>query len=72
MTDATWVDVLSDRVQRVGYVPDTQTLLVTWKRGKTSAYEGVPPDVADEVSKSWSVGSALNERVIGKYRMTYV
>ena len=71
--DVIWKDVLSSRVDRVGYSPSTQTLFVTWaKGGKTSAYMNVPPDVADAFSKSWSVGQAVNEMLTGKYQMVYV
>lgn len=70
--DINWTDVLSSRVSKVGYSPSTQTLFVVWaKGGKTSAYQGVPPDVADQFTKSWSVGSAVNSMLSG-YPMEYV
>lgn len=67
-----WVDVFSSRCTRVGYDPEAQTLFVQWARGKTSAYSGVNPDLAEEVSKSWSVGEILNQKIIGKFPMQYV
>ena len=71
--DITWKDVLSSRVQRVGYSPSGQALYVAWaKGGKVSRYSDVPPDVADEFTKSWSVGEAVNSMLAGKYEMQYV
>lgn len=71
--DISWTDVLSSRVSKVGYSPSAQTLYVAWaKGGKTSAYLAVPPDVADQFTKSWSVGEAVNSLLNGKYEMTYV
>lgn len=67
-----WVDVLSSRCTRVGYDAESQTLFVQWNRGKTSAYGGVPPDIAEECSKSWSTGEYLNANIIGKYPMQYI
>lgn len=64
--------VYSSHVSRVGYDAEAKTLLVEWDTGKTSAYEGVPPDVADEAMNSWSVGSFLNSSVKGRYRHSYV
>ncbi len=70
--DIQWVDVLSSRCTKVGYDAESQTLFVQWAKGKTSAYSGVPPDLAEEVSKSWSVGEILNAKIIGKFPMSYV
>lgn len=64
--------VYSSHVARVGYVAQDQTLLVEWDTGRTSAYQGVPPDVADEALNAWSVGTFLNNSVKGKYRHSYV
>lgn len=72
MSEVVWRDVLSSRATKVGYDPETQTLLVQWARGKTSAYSGVSPDLAEEVSKSWSVGEILNAKIIGKFPMSYL
>ena len=61
--------VFSSHVSRVGYDADTQELHVEWDSGKTSVYSGVPPDVADEARKSWSVGTFLTENV--KYQFPH-
>ena len=69
----TWTDVLSSRVTKVGYSPTAQALFVEWsKGGKTSRYSNVPPDVANDFMKSWSVGEAVNTMLTGKYSMEYV
>lgn len=65
-----WTDVLSSRVNKVGYDAAEKTLYVEWKSGRMSAYHDVPADVADEFTKSWSVGSAVNT-ILASYRMTY-
>lgn len=71
--DITWTEVLSSRVSKVGYSPSTQHLYVQWaKGGKTSMYSDVPPDVADDFTKSWSVGEAVNSMLAGRYEMVYV
>ncbi len=69
--EITWTDVLSSRVQRVGYDARDSALYVVWTSGRTSRYEGVPSDVADDFTKSWSVGSSVNS-MLSAYRMTYV
>jgi KTSC domain len=69
--DVAWTDVLSTRVTRVGYDDKDSKLYVEWSRtGRTSVYHDVPPDVADEFTKSWSVGSRVND-LLSSYRMTY-
>lgn len=71
--DVTWTDVLSSRISKVGYSPSSQTLYVSWsKGGKTSAYLQVPAAIADDFTKSWSVGEAVNSMLNGKYTMEYV
>jgi hypothetical protein len=65
-----WTEVLSSRVQKVGYDEDNARLYVVWSRGRTSVYHDVPGNVADDFTKSWSVGSAVND-MLSSYRMTY-
>lgn len=64
--------VFSTSVDKIGHDPDTGELHVQWPNGKTSVYTGVPPDVAASVSKSWSVGQALNEQVKGRFDHRYL
>lgn len=65
-------EVYSSRVAAIGHDPVTNSLYVRWRRGKISRYDGVPPAVAERVSKAWSVGEALNEHVVGKFDHGYV
>jgi hypothetical protein len=67
-----WREVFSDRLTKIGYDPDRQELLVQWKKGRVSAYSGVPPEIAERVMTAWSVGQALNEYVIPVYPHHYV
>jgi hypothetical protein len=70
--DIIWTEVLSSRVNKVGYSPSAQHLYVIWARGgKVSMYSDVPADIADQFAKSWSVGSAVNTMLNG-YPMEYV
>jgi KTSC domain len=64
--------VFSSNVDSIGYDVDTQELHVAWAGGKTSVYRGVPADVAEDASKSWSVGQFLNENVKDKYPHQYL
>lgn len=64
--------VYSSHVSRVGYDADAHELIVEWDTGRVSAYEGVPPDVADEAMNAWSVGTFLNNEIKKAYRHRYV
>lgn len=55
--------VFSTMVSEIGYDEDTAELYVTWPKGKTSVYSGVPADVAHTVMNSWSVGQAINSEI---------
>lgn len=62
-----WKDVFSSTVTKVGYDPETEEMQVEFKTGRVYAYSGVPPDLADNLSRNWSVGSMLNSDIKGKY-----
>jgi hypothetical protein len=64
--------VYSSQVKEVGHDPATGEMHVTWSSGKTSVYTGVPPDVADSVRTSYSVGKALSEQVKPFYPHRYL
>ena len=66
-------NVFSSHVESISYDDEAQTMTVTWKSGKrrTSVYEGVPEDVADQASRAASVGSFLRENVKGKHAHRY-
>ena len=70
----TWKrSVFSSHVKSISYDPETQEMVVNWKSGKkkTSVYEGVPEDVADQASRAASVGSFLRENVKNKHPHRY-
>ncbi len=64
-------DVFSSHVSTIGYDPETKELHVKWDTGKTSIYEGVPADTATSVMNSWSVGTALRDRVKSAFPHRY-
>ena len=61
MADPVMKSVFSSNVAKVGYNGDTQELWVEWNSGRVSAYGGVTADQADEISRAWSVGQAVNQ-----------
>jgi len=64
--------VYSTMVSEVGYDDETGEMLVRWaKSGKTSAYAGVPEDVAIDASKAASVGEFINSEVKPHYGHKY-
>ena len=69
----TWeVPVYSEMAQAVGYDAETHDLIITWKNGKRSAYNGVPEDVALDLSKAPSVGSMINSTIKPNYPHRYI
>ena len=64
--------VFSSSANEIGYDTDKNEMYVVWaKSGKRSIYSGVPEGLADEVSRSASVGAALREQIIGVYGHRY-
>lgn len=72
MAEVVWKQVFSSNVSRLGYQEDPPALLVEWVKGRTSEYSGVDAKLFDELTKAPSVGSALNERVKGKFQHRYI
>lgn len=68
---ATMRNVFSSRVNMVGHDPETNQLVVQWKRGKTSIYDGVPADLAFQVMNAPSVGQAIHNQIKPKYAHRY-
>lgn len=64
--------VFSSNVQTVGYDEDNHSLIVTWKNGRKSAYEGVPEEVAVQLSNAPSVGQMINSEIKPNYPHRYV
>lgn len=68
-----WKDVFSSNVIQVGYDGQRKDLLVKWsKGGKTSAYHGVPEELALQLANAPSVGSMLNEEIKPFFSHRYV
>ena len=65
-------NVLSSHVASVGYDEATNDLLVEWKNGKTSAYAGVPEDLAQQVANAPSVGQMIHGLIKNNYPHRYV
>lgn len=65
--------VFSSMVSEVGYNTDTQELIITWaKSGKQSAYADVPEEVAEELSRTPSVGQMINSDIKPHYAHRYI
>ncbi len=63
-------EVYSNRVASIGY--EDGKLIVKWaKGGKTSVYDGVPEQLANEVMNAPSIGSALRLSIEGQYAHSY-
>ena len=67
-----WKQVFSSNVARLGWRENPPALLVEWVKGRVSEYDGVSEKLFEELTKAPSVGSALNERVKGKFNHFYV
>ena len=65
-------DVYSTNVQAISWEEEPPTMIVTWLKGKRSAYADVPEDVAWDVANAPSVGSMINSDIKGKYAHRYV
>jgi KTSC domain len=64
--------VFSSNVAEIGYDSSTNELLVTWKNGRVSAYEGVPEELAAQLANAPSVGGMLNSDIKNSYSHRYV
>jgi len=67
-----WQEVFSSSVDALEYDPESGTLLVQWKRGRISAYQNVPAQLAQQVATAYSVGSAIRERIIPFFEHRYL
>lgn len=59
--------VYSSMVKELSYDAETKELTVVWSKGGTGMYEGVPEDVADELSRAASVGDMIHREFKGVY-----
>jgi len=63
-----WRPVYSSRASEVGYDDETSTLYVKWTKGGSTAYEGVPEELALQLSQAPSVGSMINSEITPFYK----
>lgn len=59
--------VFSSMVNMIGYDDETQELIVTWKNGSQTAYQGVDEATAYDLSNAPSVGQVLNTDIKANY-----
>ncbi len=64
---ADMVPVNSSMIQAVGYDPETQILEVLFNSGQAYHYEGVPPEVHQELMASDSKGRYMRDAIIDMY-----
>jgi hypothetical protein len=64
-------DVYSSMVAQIGYDSDKQELIVVWKGGKRSIYEGVSEDTAESLANAPSVGQMMNMEIKPNYSHRY-
>lgn len=66
-------DVFSSDIKSIGYDHEKSALIVVWLRsGRVSMYSDVPPKVAEDVIRSWSVGSAVRTEIKPFYAHKYI
>jgi len=61
------VPVESSMIQAVGYDPQTRVLEVVFTSGRTYCYEGVPPEIHQELMAADSKGQYMRAEIIGVY-----
>lgn len=64
--------VFSSTAQSIGWDEDAQELLVTWKDGRVSAYEGVDEGTALALANAPSVGQMLHREIKPSFKHRYV
>lgn len=50
-----------------GYDPETKTLAITFRGGKTYRYEGVSPELYADMGKAESAGKFVATHIVGKF-----
>lgn len=68
MVPTEWADLDSSNVAAMKYDADKGELHVKFKNGGTYVYEGVPPDVAEDMYHSSSAGRFVQENLKGQYQ----
>ena len=62
-SDIEMQSVSSSNLAAVGYDEETQTLRVTFKKGPTYDYRGVPPKVYEQLMSAESVGQYFHSNI---------
>lgn len=64
--------VFSSHVDQIGYDEETGELHVSFSKGQTAVYQGVPPKVARSVMEAPSIGQALHNSIRGQFSFGYL
>lgn len=64
--------VFSSMISNVGFDDEAKEMTVTFKNGKTCAYQGPSEELALELSRAPSVGEMFNAQVKGQFPFRYV
>lgn len=64
--------VYSSNIESVGHDSAKSEFYVRWKSGRTSVYDNVSADKADEVRRSSSVTKAVREMIIPDHDHRYL
>jgi len=65
-------EVKSSMLQAFGYDIETQTLAVRFGPGKVYSYRDVPPETAEALAKSESIGKGFGALIRGKFEHAVV
>jgi len=60
-------EVRSSNIRKIGYVEEAQVLIVTFSAGATWTYDGVPPEIDEELRRIEAAGES-----IGKYFAAHI
>ena len=65
--------VMSTNVKEIGYDYDKSALIVIWlNSGRISMYSDVPAKLAEDIMKSWSIGTALRDEIKPNFAHRYI
>lgn len=61
----------STNVTKMGYHPDSKTMMVEYRNGRVYEYRGVPKEIYSQAKDAESVGSYISRQVKGRYETNY-
>lgn len=67
-----WREVHSGNIDAIAHDPETNSMLVRWKRGKVSSYVGVSPEKVKEAANAWSVTGFVNDVIKPNHEHRYL